>query len=333
MKVLVTGATGFLGSAVVRRLQAEGWSVRALVRPGKTLPFDKVEVVEGNLYDDVSVAAAVRDIDAVVHAGARVATTGKWEEFAEANIRGTQRVIRLAHAAGARRIIHISSLSVYDVPADGVTITEDSSFESESNSRGHYSRSKLAADRLALWEARQHGAPVVVLRPGLLYGPGKRPPLARQAFNASKWKLILARPDYPLPFSHVDNVADAVVCAIQAPDSILGQAFTLVDDNVPQRRWTLEYRSLARESWRPLYLPVGLVAFAAGLAERVLRLARRRSPVTAHQIRRATNRAWYDCSRARQLLGWEPRIGVYDGLAAVFASLQTSASPPEEVAA
>lgn len=321
MKVLVTGANGFLGQAIVRRLLAEGWSVRAMLRPGRTLETANVEIVEGDLCDEASIGAAVQGVDAVVHCGARVATTGKWEEFAEANIRGTRRVIRAARAAGARRIVHISSLSVYDVPSDGVTITEDSPFESEANGRGHYSRSKLAADRLALWEG-QHGAPVVVLRPGLLYGPGKRPPLARQTFNASRWKLILARPDYPLPFSHVDNVADAVVRAISAGDEVVGHAFTVVDANVPQRELTTEYRSLAGESWRPFYLPVDLVATAAWFAERILRLARRRSPVTYHQIRRATNRAWYDCSRAEQLLGWRPRIDVREGLTGAFASLR-----------
>jgi nucleoside-diphosphate-sugar epimerase len=325
MKVLVTGATGVLGGAVVRALLAEGWQVRALVRPGRSLAGENVEVVEGDLCDEASIAAAVRGVDAVVHAAARVATTGKWEEFAEANIRGTRRLIGAARNAGVKRIVHISSLSVYDVPRDGVTITEDSPYESESNARGHYSRSKLAADRLALWEA-QHGAPVVVLRPGLLYGAGKRPPLARQAFNAGGFKLILARPDYPLPFSHVDNVADAVVRALKAGDEVVGKAFTIVDANVPQRELTADYRRLAGESWRPFYLPVRLVATAAWCAERALRLARKRSPVTYHQIRRATDRAFYDCSRATQLLGWQPRVEVAEGLSAAFASLRDAAT-------
>lgn len=322
MKVLVTGANGFLGHAVVRRLLAEGWEVRALVRPGRTMAIEKVEVVEGDLCDAASLGAATQGVDAVVHAAARVSTTGKWEEFAEANIRGTRRVIENARASGAKRIVHISSLSIYDVPEDGMTITEESPYESEGNARGHYSRSKLAADRLALWEASQKGAPVVVLRPGLLYGPGKRPPLARQAFNVSGWKLILARRDYPLPFSHVDNVADAVVCALKAPEEAVGQAFTVVDENFPQGELAIQYRKVSGESWRPVYLPVGLLAQAAGLAERLLGLARRRSPVTRHQIRRATNRAWYDCSRAERVLGWRPGISVRDGLAAVFAAGQ-----------
>ncbi|MCK6555421.1 NAD-dependent epimerase/dehydratase family protein [Candidatus Binatia bacterium] len=326
MKVLVTGATGFLGRSIVARLQREAVEVRALVRPGRAgLPPD-VEPCPGDLKDEASIATAVQGVDAVVHAGAKVDTSGKWEEFAEVNIRGTRRVISAARASGVGRIVHISSLSVYDVDRDGVTITEDSPYESEANARGHYSRSKLAADRLALTEARA-GAPVVVLRPGLLYGPGKRPPLARQSFAVKGWKLILARPNYPLPMSYVDNTADAVWLALHCPDAI-GQAFTIVDENIRQNELVSLYRAASGEVWRPVFLPVGTVALAAGVAERGLRLVRRRSPVTYHQVRRATDRAWYDCSRAEQVLGWRPAVPVHEGLRRTFESIRTLANAP-----
>lgn len=319
MKALVTGAAGFLGRAIVRRLQAEGVEVRAFVRAGRTGPVDGAEVCEGDLCNEASVAAAVCGVDWVVHAAARVATSGTWEEFADANIRGTRRVIRAARAAGVQRIVHISSLSVYDVPRDDVTITEDSAYESEANARGHYSRSKLAADRLALWEAAR-GAPVVVLRPGLLYGPGRRPPLARQSFRRGGLQFILARPQYTLPFSYVDNVADATWLALRAPDAV-GKAFTVVDANIPQMELVRAYMAAAGERWRPVYLPVGVIAAAAWGLERGCRLARRRAPVTYHQIRRATLRAAYDCARARRVLGWEPAVDVAEGLRRSFASL------------
>jgi nucleoside-diphosphate-sugar epimerase len=102
------------------------------------------------------------------------------------------------------------------------------------DARGHYSRSKLAADRVALYEAR-HGAPVVVLRPGLLYGPERRPPLARQSFNVAGLKLILVNANYRLPLAYVDNVADAVLLALRCDDAV-GKAFTIVDENVRRRR-------------------------------------------------------------------------------------------------
>lgn len=320
MKALVTGANGFLGRSIVRRLLQDGVAVRALLRPGRSLNGTAAEVVEGDVCDDAVVAAAVAGVDCVVHAAARVLTTGSWEEFAETNIRATRRIIRAAQAAGVQRVVHISSLSVYAVPRDGVIITEESAYESESDSRGHYSRSKLAADRLALHAARG-GAPVVVLRPGLLYGPGKRPPLARQSFGAGRWKLILAHPQYALPLSYVDNVADAVLLAARA-ENVVGKAFTIVDANVAQAAYTSSYRQLSGESWRAVYLPVGAVALASRVLERAFRLARRRSPITYHQVRRTTQSAHYDCSRAEQLLGWQPAVSVPEGLRRTFESLR-----------
>ncbi len=327
MKVLVTGATGFLGRSIVRRLLDDGFAVRALVRPGRNADLAGVECVEGDICDDDSVRRAVSGVEGVVHAAARVDTKGRWEEFAEANIRGTRRVIRAAHDVGAKSVVHISSLSVYAVPVDGVTITEESPYESESDSRGHYSRSKLAADRIALAEAGR-GAPVVVLRPGLLYGPGKRPPLARQSFDVAGRKLILATRNYTLPMTYADNVADAVALALRNRDA-LGLPFTLVDENVRQSQYVDLFRAASGETWRSLFLPVDMVATAALVMEKVLRLARRRSPVTYHQIRRATRAAWYDCSRAERVLGWHPNVTVAEGLQRSFASLrQANGSGP-----
>jgi len=218
-----------------------------------------------------------------------------------------------------RRIVHIGSLSVYGVPRDGVTITEDSPYESESEARGWYSRSKLAADRAAL-DAARNGAPVVVLRPGLIYGPGKRPPLARQSFSVGRFRLILATPDYLLPLTYVENVADAVLLAACSEDAV-GKAFTIVDENVRQDDYVASYRAIPGENWRAVFLPVGAVALAAFLVEHGFRLLRRRPPVTAHQIRRATRSARFDCTQAERVLGWRPIIPVHEGLRRAFASL------------
>ena len=172
----------------------------------------------------------------------------------------------------------------------------------------------------------------MVLRPGLLYGPGKRPPAARQSFNVGGFKLTLARPDYVLPLAYVDNVADAVLLALRS-DTAIGQAFTIVDENVRQRAHLVAYRHAAAEHWRPVFLPVGMVAAGAAVLERTLRLARRRSPVSSHQVRRATQSAWYDCGRAERVLGWHPAVSVQEGLQRAFDSLRESSSVGTPLAA
>jgi nucleoside-diphosphate-sugar epimerase len=321
MKALVTGASGFLGRRIVQRLLREGIEVRALVRPGRSGCDVGGELCEGDICEEASVAAAVHGVDWVVHAAAKVETAGTWEAFAEANVRGTRRVIRAAHGAGVRRIVHISSLSVYAVPRHGVTITEESPYESEADARGPYSRSKLAADRIAFFEA-ERGAPVVVLRPGLLYGPGRRPPLARQSVQGAGCQLILATPGYTLPLSYVDNVADAVLLAATCADGV-GKAFTIVDENVPQREYAAMYRNASGENWWPVFLPVGAIKVAARVLEAGLGVIGKRSPVTYHQLRRATDSAWYDRSRAESVLGWRPAVSVREGLNRTFASLRS----------
>jgi nucleoside-diphosphate-sugar epimerase len=274
-------------------------------------------------------------MDLVIHAGARVATSGNWEEFEATNVQATEKIIQLATAAGVRRVVHVSSLSVYAVPADGVTVTEDSSYESGAAERGFYSRSKLAADQLAC-RAMAAGAPLTVVRPGLLFGPGQRPPLARRAIALGPVRLILARRGYLLPLAYVENVADALWLAARS-ERAAGRAYTIVDQNIPQAEYTVQYRHIAGQSWTPVYLPPAAVLAAVGLVERAAKVFGRRAPVSRHQVARATYSARFDTRRALEELGWQPRVALADALRLSFAggaaSNSASASAPARSAA
>jgi len=138
----------------------------------------------------------------------------------------------------------------------------------------------------------------------------------------------LARPDYYLPMTHVDNVADAVLLAART-DAAVGQPFTVVDENIRQADYAIAYRAAAGEAWRPIFLPVTAVAWGARALEYGCRAVRRRPPVTYHQVQRATRSAYYDCARAATVLGWRPAISVAEGLRDVFASLRGTATPAE----
>ena len=298
MRTLVTGANGFVGRAVLRRLALEqGEIARAFVRPGGRDRCDATEIVEGDLSDPSTFTAALEGVDRVIHAGARVATTGAWEEFEAVNVEGTRALIAAGEAAGVGHFVHVSSLSVYDVPADNAAVDEDSPLESEAGDRGFYARSKLDADRVAQ-AAIARGAPVTIVRPGLIFGPGRKVPLARRAVTAGPFRLVLGSRDYLMPMAFVDNVADALVLASQRAEAI-GRIYTLVDEHVRQVDYARMFRQASGGTWRAIYIRPAIIRAAIAVVESAAKVAGRKSPVTRHQVDRTLRSARFDGSRAR----------------------------------
>jgi len=310
----------------LRRLAAFGdaGQVRALVRPGRTVSGDCVETVEGDLADPRTFAAALEGVDVVIHAGARVATSGSWADFDAVNVRGTEELIAASEKAGVGHFVHVSSLSVYDIAADGASLDEDSPLESGSQDRGFYSRSKLEADLVAQ-RAIERSAPVTIVRPGLIFGPGRPVPLARRSVAAGRLRLLLASPSYLMPMAFVDNVADAIVLASRCPQAI-GRVYTLIDDHVRQADYARMFREASGQSWRPIYIPPVLVRTAVSLVEGAARAAGKKPPVTRHQVDRTLRSARFDGSRARRELEWKPEVTIFEALQRSFAANRTGTS-------
>ncbi len=326
MKALVTGASGFLGKRLVAHLRANSVQVRAFVRSGRRGAVDADEICEGDLRDSQALARAVAGVDQVFHVGARVSTSGPWEEFEAVNVRATEQLIRLAAEAGARRIVHVSSLSVYAVPHDGAVVTEESAYDDGAAARGGYARSKLAADQIAMQAARA-GVPVVVVRPGLLYGPGRLPPLARRAAAVGPVRLIFASRHYQMPLAYVDNVVDALSLAMDA-EGACGRAYTVVDTHVDQAAYVRLYRRASGARWISVYVPVGALRLGATVGERAARLLGAGPPVTRHQVERTLRSATFVTTRAERELGWRPRVSLEEALARTFAAARGVGCPP-----
>jgi predicted dehydrogenase/nucleoside-diphosphate-sugar epimerase len=307
--VLVTGASGGLGGAVVRRLVAAGRKVRAFVRrPPADLP-PGVDVALGDLGDPDAVDAAVRGVRAVVHVGA--AMKGGWEEHEGATVVGTRNVVLACGRHGVTKLVHISSMSVNDwAGGDGGVLSETSPDEPRPEERGHYTRAKLEAEKIVRAAVAEHALPAVILRPGQIFGgkmPLLTPAIARRA--GARW-LVLGDGGLKLPLVYVDDVVDAIVAALDGPLAG-GEVIQLVD---PHQLTQNEVLAAVLPNARIVRLPRALIFAGGRMSEPVLAALGRKSPVSAYRLKSALARVGFVSERARELLGWQPRVGVVEGI-------------------
>lgn len=308
MRVFVTGATGLVGSHLVERLRGRGDEVIALVRASSDVAFLRglgVEFVEGDLADPQErLARAMDGCDTVVHAAALIYGEHTPEAYARVNVEGTERVLRAAGAAGARRAVHVSSVAVYGVVARPVG--EDAWLAHPVAAGNVYARSKRDAERAA-W--RVHGEGVVAVttvRPGVVYGERDRlftPILMR----------VLRLPLLPLPGGggttlpvvYAGNVAAGIMAALDREEAA-GRAYALSGDDGLTARLLLERLGTAAGR-RPRLVPVpGWPVRAAGALGDMLRPVL--PAVASTGLKRA---AWlalhdnpYETARARAELDW-----------------------------
>ncbi|TMC15750.1 MAG: NAD-dependent epimerase/dehydratase family protein [Chloroflexi bacterium] len=171
VKVLVTGAAGFLGGHLVDMLLERGDDVRAMVRPvedaDRLRKLEGVEVVRGDLTNPASLRHAVQGVQRVYNVAAKTGPWGLEDVFWATNVQGLADLVHASMDAGVQRIVHTSSITVYGHHLHGI-MTEDDPFHAEDNP---YSRTKIAGEKLIANLVQDNGAPVVIVRPGWIYGP------------------------------------------------------------------------------------------------------------------------------------------------------------------
>jgi 2-alkyl-3-oxoalkanoate reductase len=323
MKALVTGGTGFLGRRLVERLVLEGDDVSVLARgrrAGAGLRGLGAHHVEGDVRSWPSLRRAVQGMDVIYHCAGKVEASGRWVDFLEVNVLGTERLIQAALEHGVRRIIHVSSIGVYPERPDGSVISEDDGYD-ENTGRGGYTRSKILADQLAFWYARSQSAPITVIRPATIYGPGGKNNLVRVGVKKGRYNVIFGDGASIMPLVYVDNVVDALVLAARR-DEAIGRAYNIVDDDrVTQRDYIARMGAALRRPQSTTYLPLGAVRVLAGgadLAKSALRGGKRSGPGMFSRISRSLQSVRYDTTRAKTELGWKPRIDFEEALRRVI---------------
>jgi predicted dehydrogenase/nucleoside-diphosphate-sugar epimerase len=328
-RVLVTGASGLLGRALLHRLRANGESVRALVRrPSAELErLPGVQVVYGDLGDPEAVDRAMAGVQLVYHVGA--AMKGRWPDFAAGTVCGTANVVQSCLKHDVDRLVYVSSVTVLDYATQPprAVVDESAAVEPCPAKRGSYTRAKVLAERIVVDASRERGLRAVVVRPGQIVGPGYEAfsPYGTVAL-AGRW-IGVGTGRLKLPLVHVDDVVDGLLAAA-TQSAVCGAIFHLVDStSVTQRDYIQRRQQEVRGRLRVNYIPrVALLAVGAAfdVAGRVLG---RSLPLTSYRIR-SIKELTFDCTAARRQLGWKPTTGVSDGLSATFVRAGHTAERP-----
>ncbi len=317
MKVLVTGANGFLGRHVCRALRDDDHEVRAMCQPGT--PTDCIgdlgEVVAADLLDPEDLVVALEGCDAVVHLAALVSEWGRYSWYHRVNVLGTRSLADAASASGAHRFVFVSSLAVHGV-GDFDGADEDAPRDAAGNP---YARSKIAAEDLLMEHDRDRTLDVVIVRPGMVpFGEGDLrgfPPLAAAI---SKGRMPVTGDPRRLSCTvYAPNVAEGIRLCLTHGDAP-GRVFTITDG--VRLSWDdyfrgiglqlgvdLEYRNL------PQWLARGAATCAEGLW--IPLGPRRRPPLTRYLARLMTRDLHFSCGRAQEVLGYQPIVPFEEGLA------------------
>ena len=316
MKIFVTGAGGFLGQAVIRAAQVAGHEVIALQRPTSTAAAPPgIRTVLGDLRQMGAWTDALDGVDAVIHCAA---AAGDLAEQLAGTVFATENLLA-ALPPSVRRIVHVSSFSVYDFDAAGRTgrLDEDTPIEQQPLRRDAYTLTKLIQERLVVAHAERRKLELVVVRPGAIYGPGKDWDFGR-AMQVGRFDLIFA-PLSPMRLIHVDNCADAMIAALTVSVEV-PLIVNLVDSEQPSH-W--RFHRLARRAGIAVriaipvpYVFVRLLGASARLASRLFFAGRAKLPemLDPPRLRVRWRPLRYANGRAQKELGWQQQIALIQGV-------------------
>jgi nucleoside-diphosphate-sugar epimerase len=318
---LITGATGFVGSHVADEAVRRG-TVRALVRAGgdtKHLERLGAQLVPGDLTDPAALATAADAADYVIHCAAKVGDWGAVDEFRRVNVGGLRALLEAVRGKPLTRFVQVSSLGVYEARHHYGTD------ESEPLPASHidgYTQSKVECEQLALDEYRKHGTPVTIVRPGFIYGPRDRTVLPRLAGRLAKKDIpYISNGMHALNTTYVGNLVDAIFLAADHPAAV-GQVFNITDGEFVSKRRFFEAIADGLGLPRPSRsIPLWLAKVLARWREGKFRREGRPNPprITQAGVKFAGLNLDFSIAKARTVLGYDPRVGFDEGMAAAVA--------------
>jgi nucleoside-diphosphate-sugar epimerase len=325
VKVLVSGAGGFLGRYLVDRLLSGGHIVRAIIRPSAPAPFWKgdVEIFRADLRVHDKLVSAFDGIDAVLHLAA--STSGSEDIQFASSVVATERFLDAMARSSVKRLIHVSSLIVYDWSRAKTVLDEDTPLLDDIYGMGAYTIAKVWQERVVKRLSDANSWQLTLMRPGFIWGP-QHAEIAGMGRRIGRF-LVMFGPFTRLPLCHVVNCADCLTLAVESPIAV-GESFNVIDaDDIRVFRYAREY---ARRTGRPrLLVPVPYhvghgLAHLASLTSRVLFGKRGTLPslLTPRRFEAQFKPLRFSNRKLKTVLSWTPALRFDECLSITYENVK-----------
>jgi nucleoside-diphosphate-sugar epimerase len=326
--ILVTGATGFMGPALVNSLLRHGFrNIRAFARPSSNVSRlqavvngqserARIEVIRGNLLSSDDCRSAAQDVAVIFHLA-----TGGDKSYPDAfmnSVVATRNLIEASrHQATLRRFVNVSSFAVYTNANNGRLDEESSVGETGGDA---YTFAKVKQDELVTEYGQRFGFPHVIVRPGSVFGPGKEAISGRVGIDTFGVFMHLGGSNR-IPLTYIDNCSDAIVLAGVIP-GVEGEVFNIVDDDLPtSRQFLRQYKRRVRR-FRSIYVPRLVSYLLCRWWEKYSDWSEGQLPPAFN--RRRWNSEWrntrYSNEKIKAMLGWTPKVSMQEGLNRYFVA-------------
>jgi nucleoside-diphosphate-sugar epimerase len=312
--VLVTGAGGYTGFALVRHLRAQGRRVRALVRQESQadgLIRLGAEVVLGDVRDPETIRQAVADIHTVYHLAAVFRRAGVPDsEYRSVHVDATRKLMEYSAAAGVQRFLHCSTVGVHGDVDRSRPATEDAPLVPGDI----YQQTKLEGEQVARETAARTGLPLTIVRPGPIYGPGDRR-LFKLIGGVAKRRFLLVGDGSPrFQMVYVDDLAKGIRLAAETPGAA-GRTYIITGNEAPTLNELVdEIADVAQVRAVRWHLPVWPFWVAGAICEALCVPLGIEPPIFRRRVKFFTNNRWFDTGRARRELGYAPAVRLHDGI-------------------
>ena len=321
MHILLTGGNGLLGRHLISALQARGDSVRVLALPSEDVSWlteCEVPVHRGDITRPHTLPRAFDGVEAVFHLAGMMGLWRPLEDYHDVNVRGVENVCRAALAVGVRRLVHVSSWTVYGMDL-GAPAREDFLLRPF---REPYATTKAAGDRVVQRLMVDENLPAVIVRPGTFFGPGDALHFGRMADRVGSGRaVIVGSGTNALPFVYVTDVVQGLLLALDT-EHALGQAYNISNDSpLTQRAFLTAIATQMRVKPPRIHVPYHSLYWAGSLAEGVGAMTRsqRKPPVTRLGVKLFGTDNRHSIDKARRELGFAPQVRLDEGIALASA--------------